>query len=355
MVAGESSCTCANCGTECGGLFRGCQDVWDRGTASRNRKGVPTPAPAVTTSQIAGLPDPVVRPVAQVADRASARPVAVASGSGPNPRPIPQPVTQAVPQPPPPPALPAAESGGSGGGRRGGSEGGVPLSGQPEVDVSQSRRFPPNDPTPDREGEIANRLRALAAGAADPDTLRRGLLWVAGEVQGCEQALRQATEQMALVTDRLAGLEAREQALARGTAGIESFRRDLTWLSGEVDARSDALAQADERLTRLESKGGSGDVRGEIDRYATEVSGSADFGELARAALRSGLMEGAIRDLRDDLDQVVQELLLSQQSTTAEVTGRTAPLEGALYELRRELDRLADGMATTGQASRAEV
>ncbi|HEV2070501.1 MAG TPA: hypothetical protein VGR26_11965, partial [Acidimicrobiales bacterium] len=31
MVAGATSCTCRQCGTECKGRFAGCVDVWARG------------------------------------------------------------------------------------------------------------------------------------------------------------------------------------------------------------------------------------------------------------------------------------------------------------------------------------
>jgi chromosome segregation ATPase len=245
-------------------------------------------------------------------------------------------------------------------------------SGQPEVLVSESQRFPSYTAMPDREGEIAGRLRALAASPADPESMRRGLLWVAGEVQACEQALRQATEQMASVSHRLATLESREQAMARATAGIESLRREFAWLAGEVQARGEALTQANQRIAHLESQGQAigraaervaaleargplGDVRGELDRYASEVSGSADFAELARAALRSGLLEGTVRELREEMEKVTHDLLSNQQAAMAHVAGRTAPLEGALHELRRELDRVAEETTTTNQAVRSEL
>ena len=81
MVAGESSCTCAKCGKECGGLFRGCQDVWDRGSASKNRKGLRTvtdpsrPAAAVAgaPSPTQALPNPVVRRTAPPGSPARSR------------------------------------------------------------------------------------------------------------------------------------------------------------------------------------------------------------------------------------------------------------------------------------------
>jgi chromosome segregation ATPase len=201
---------------------------------------------------------------------------------------------------------------------------------------------------PDREGEIAGRLRALAASPADPESMRRGLLWVAGEVQACEQALRQATEQMAAVAHRLAAVETREQALVRSTASIESLRREFAWLAGEVQAR-------DERIAALEGRGAMGDVRGELDRYASQVTGAADFAELARAALRSGLLEAAVRDLRAEMEKVTHEQLTSQQAATAHVAGRTAPLEGALHELRREIDRIAEESSTTNHTVRSEL
>ena len=52
---------------------------------------------------------------------------------------------------------------------------------------------------------------------------------------------------------------------------------------------------------------------------------------------------------------MTHEVLSGQQAAMAQVAGRTAPLEGALHELRRELDRVADEAATTNQAVRAEV
>jgi len=216
--------------------------------------------------------------------------------------------------------------------------------------VSESQGSQSSDLAPDREGEISGRLRALAASPADPESLRRGLLLVAAEVQSCEQSLRKAAEQTASVSSRLATLEAREEAVARAMSGLEALRREFSWLTGEVQARGDALARADERLARLEAGGGPGDVRGELDRYAAETSGAADFAELARAALRSGPLEGAVRELHDDLVRVTQELLTSQQSTTAHLAGRTAPLEGALHELRQELDRVAEDGAATAHA-----
>jgi chromosome segregation ATPase len=220
--------------------------------------------------------------------------------------------------------------------------------GQPEVLVSDSPRFPSYAAMPDREGEIAGRLRALAASPADPESMRRGLLWVAGEVQACEQALRLATEQMAAVAHRLATLETREQALARSTASIESLRREFAWLSGEVQAR-------DARIAALESRGPAGDVRSELDRYASEVTGTADFAELARAALRSGLLEGAVRELRAEMEKVTHDQFTNHQAATAHVAGRTAPLEGALHELRREIDRIAEETSTTNHAVRSEL
>ncbi len=414
MVAGESSCTCAKCGTECAGLFRGCQDVWDRGSASKNRKGLRTKSeptrPGAAVAQVAArpavhpLPNPVVRapsasaahspgpppppppppagPAPSAAPGAGSRgsdfwgiptvaaehpPASPAASAPPPPPPPPPPPAATVPEPVPQPAPPARPMP-DGTGWAEPHQGGGPLSeplpplyppgwatGQPEVDVSESRRFPSYDPLPDREGEIASRLRALANGPADPDSLRRGLLWVAGEVQACESALRQATEQMAFVSNRLANLEAREQAMARATASIESFRREFAWMSGEMQARTEAFARTDERLTQLEVGGGTGDVRGALDRYAAEISGTPDFAELARAALRSGLLEGTVRELRDELERITRELLTTHQSTTAQVAGRTAPLEGALHELRRELDRVADETAATNQAVRVEA
>ncbi len=220
--------------------------------------------------------------------------------------------------------------------------------------MSDSQRPPSYGPTPEREGDIATRLRALASSPSDPESLRRGLLWVAGEVQACEQALRQATDQVASVSSRLAVLEAREQATARATAGIDSFRREFVWLTGEVQARNADLTRTSDRVTALETRDAH-DVRGELDRYATEVSGAADFAELARAALRSALLEGAVRELRDEMEKVTHDLLTNQQAAMAHVAGRTAPLEGALHELRRELDRVADESAATNHAVRTEI
>ena len=231
------------------------------------------------------------------------------------------------------------------------------------------------DPVPDRDGEIAGRLRALAASPGDPESLRRGLLWVAGEVQACEQATRQATEQMVVLTNRLAAVEAREQALVRATAGIDSFRREFLWLSGEVQARGEALNrangqiedllaelssfrhQAGQRIDSLEAAGAAAvatDVRGALDRYAADTTGAADFAELARAAVRAGLVESSVRELREELAKVGQEVVSGQQMAMAHVAGRTAPLEGALHELRREVDRVAEASATD-QAVRSDV
>ncbi len=225
----------------------------------------------------------------------------------------------------------------------------------------------------DRESELAGRLRALAANPDDPDSMRRGLLWVAGEVQACEQATRQAAQQMAALTSRLAAVEARELDLARTTAGLDSFRREFLWLSGEVQARGEALARANsqiealtgeladfrhqtgERIAGLGVGGHPGDVRGEIDRYAAEATGAGDFADVARAALRGGLLDGAVRGLHEEMERVAHEVLSGQQAATAQVAARTAPLEGALHELRRELDRVRDEAATTNQAVRAEV
>ena len=46
MEAGESSCSCANCGTVCPGLFRGCPDVWAAGSTEFTPQG-PRPSAAV--------------------------------------------------------------------------------------------------------------------------------------------------------------------------------------------------------------------------------------------------------------------------------------------------------------------
>ena len=163
----------------------------------------------------------------------------------------------------------------------------------PSVGPSPDPGFPPYSSVTDREAELAGRLRALAANPDDPDSMRRGLLWVAGEVQACEQATRQAAQQMAALTSRLAAVEARELDLARTTAGLDSFRREFVWLSGEVQARGEALARANsqiealtgeladfrhqtgERIAGLGVGGHPGDVRGEIDRYAAEARARA--------------------------------------------------------------------------------
>ena len=48
---------------------------------------------------------------------------------------------------------------------------------------------PAGDDVSDREAELAGRLRSLAASPGDAESLRRGLLWVAGEVQACGRAV----------------------------------------------------------------------------------------------------------------------------------------------------------------------
>ncbi len=219
------------------------------------------------------------------------------------------------------------------------------------------------DAASDHEAELAARLRSLAASPGDAESLRRGLLWMAGEVQACGRAVRQATEQMEAMSHRVAAVEAREQALTRASGGLDSFRREFVWLSGEVQARSDALTratsqieemigelssfrlQAAERIARLEaggvSGGFSGDVRADLDRYAVEYAGATDFAEVARAALRSSLLEDTILGLRDELERVAHELFASQQDALAHVTGRTGPLEATVLELRRDLDVVA--------------
>ncbi|MEA2716579.1 MAG: hypothetical protein QOI99_896, partial [Actinomycetota bacterium] len=251
--------------------------------------------------------------------------------------------------------------------------GGARAASAPTEGSPGSSGVPPYVPGPDREGEIASRLRALAASPGDPESLRRGLLWVAGEVQGCEQATRLATEQIAVLTDRLAALEAREQASSRATAGIDGFRREFLWLSAEVQSRGEALAkangqidgliaelsvfrhQAGQRIEALEMGGGApGDVRAALDRVAVEATGAGSFAEVARAALRTGQLEGLVRELHDELEKVTHGVLAGQQTAMAHVAGRTAPLEGALHELRRELDRVADEAATS-QTVGAEV
>jgi len=188
--------------------------------------------------------------------------------------------------------------------------------------------FPSYTPMVDREGEIASRLRVLAASPNDPESLRRGLLWVAGEVQACEQALRQATQQMTVLTNRLTAAEAREEVLARAAAGIDAFRRELVWLSGEVQARGDALTRSASQASEL---------IGELSAFRLQASD-----RLAKLEARAAT---GTSNVRDELAAVTHDL----------VSRRTAPLEGALLELHRELDRVAEEAATTGQAVRTEV
>src|SRR5205085_4010759 len=130
MVAGESSCTCAKCGKECGGLFRGCQDVWDRGSESKNRKGLRTVADPSRSSAGATTPaapspvKPVSQPVAQPTVR---RPAPAAGASAVRP-----PGAASV-------AAPTAS-----GGSRGADFWGIPLEGTARPAAAPGTAAPPS-------------------------------------------------------------------------------------------------------------------------------------------------------------------------------------------------------------------
>jgi chromosome segregation ATPase len=290
--------------------------------------------------------------------RAPAPPAPLPPATASSPLPAPPPTAGVPAQPVQPAPRPPAAAGAEAGSAANSVPGGAPYPSpspslpphtevepeQPEVLVSDNPNVQPSAGSPGSSGDLAGRLRALANSPADAESLRRGLLWVASEVQACEQATRQATEQLAALANRLAAVEAREQTLAQATAGIDSLRREFLWHSGEVQARDDTFvrvrahmeeaitdltnfrAQAAERLTRLEGRGGQG----------------ADVG--------SGVAE-----LRDELRRVTGELAAGQQSALAQVAGRTEPLEGALQELRRDVDRVAEQVAVSGQAVRDDL
>ncbi len=124
--------------------------------------------------------------------------------------------------------------------------------------------------------------------------------------------------------------------------------------SGSLSAH---YGQVVDRLQTLETRlgGSGGTIREVLDHVALEVSGTPDFAELARAALRSGHLEGAVRELRNELDRITRAQAAGQQDALAHVAGRTAPLEGALHELRRELELVAEETATSQEALRAEA
>jgi hypothetical protein len=93
MVAGPSSCTCAECGAVCRGRFNGCPAVWSlaappaipvltaTSTATPDPPSLPRSQPA---SVVVRTPPPVIRvppPVARtLPERAAAAPVARLSG-----------------------------------------------------------------------------------------------------------------------------------------------------------------------------------------------------------------------------------------------------------------------------------
>ncbi len=142
--------------------------------------------------------------------------------------------------------------------------------------------------------------------------------------------------------------EARASAMGRSTEQLDATVRELSAHYGQVVDRLQTLE------LRLGGSGG-GTTREELDQVALEVSGTPDFAELARAALRSGLMEGAVRELRIEIDRITRTQAAGQQDALAHVAGRTAPLEGALHELRREVELVADETAASQEALRSEA
>ena len=351
MEAGESSCSCANCGTVCPGLFQGCRDVWARSSTVSVSASASDAAAGGRASREAGSVVPVVT--------ASGEPESEFWGVPIGPRTEAGRAQPSAPVDPPTSARPTGQP--PGGGDPGGGD-------------------PPGD-----DAEIAARLLALASGPASADTLRRALVWVAGEVQAGGQALRAANAEIAALAGRVAAVEARGGA---GNGG--NMTKEVEFLWRETEARASDMGRTAEqleatvsdlsahygfvadRLETLEAQLGDirqgdirqgeirlgdsgGAVREELDRVALEVSGTSDFAELARAALRSGLMEGAVRELRNELDRITRTQASGQQDALAHVAGRTAPLEGALHELRRELELVADETAASQEALRSEA
>ncbi len=213
-------------------------------------------------------------------------------------------------------------------------------------------------------------MLALASGPASADTLRRAVVWLANEVRSSGQAMRAANAQIATLAGRVASLETGRAAGAGGTT-----TKEAEFLRRETEARAAAMGRATEqmeatvrelsahyghvadRLETLEARladSGAG-VREALDRVALEVSGTSDFAELARAALRSGLVEGAVRELRGEVDRITLTQASGQQDALAHVAGRTAPLEGALHELRREVELVADETAASQETLRSEA
>ena len=238
-----------------------------------------------------------------------------------------------------------------------------------------SRRRPrePAARPAERDAEIAARLLALASGPASADTLRRALVWVAGEVQASGQAMRAANAQIA--DAGRAGGGGREPSEPPGAGG--NTTKEVEFLRRETEARAAAMGRATEqieatvrelsahyghvadRLETLEAAAGASSGARPSVRRSTgspwRCRARSDFAELARAALRSGLIEGAVRELRGEVDRITLTQASGQQDALAHVAGRTAPLEGALHELRREVELVADETAASQETLRSEA
>ena len=379
MEAGESSCSCANCGTVCPGLFRGCPDVWAAGSTEFTPQG-PRPSAAVLVAS-GDVPASVpasgsasVNPSSSGggAPWEAAPPVPVAAGPGepisefwgvpitprgdPG-RPASSPPVDApsVPTGPPgrspgPPTPPTPPPAAAAAGRQGRAPG-RPRTGTPRSPPAcwlsrRDRRAPtpcagPSCGSPTRSGPAVRAMRA--ANAQDsrlwPGGWRR---WRPGRAAG---------EPAAPPPRRPSSSGGRPRPAPRRWAAPPSRWRRR---SGSCPPTTATSPIASRRSRRRLADSGAG-VREALDRVALEVSGTSDFAELVacRPPQRPGrgCRPGAPRRGRPHHPHAG----LRPAGRPGPRRRAPAPLEGALHELRREVELVADETAAFQETLRSEA
>ena len=193
------------------------------------------------------------------------------------------------------------------------------LPGLDPAPVAQSPNADPSGDGHDRGGSVGSRLDALLALPADLEGLRRGLVWVAGELQACERGLRQVGDEVMAIGSRVGAVEGREGGHERVLAGLEKVERELTWVSGEVQARAQSLDR----------------VAGELARSGVEIS-----------ELR-GTVQAQVASMRDqlgDLNVAVEELAGQVSALRVDPEGGTPLSREAVTVVERAVSALRSGV-----------
>lgn len=223
-----------------------------------------------------------------------------------------------------------------------------------------SAAAPPSAAQDDRTGD----------GASRDERIERHLSWLVQEMRSSNGAIQMVTEQLADLSRRVKALEGVERDGGVAIRDLEDMRRGLAWMAGEIQARTDVLTRAADEVDRMgtelssvklhttdqvaalqtrvrqvEMAQGPVGLRHELDRVAAEVTGVPDFAELGRAALRTIELDSAMAGLRQDVERVSRSLGGVQQAAMTHVAGRTAPLEGAIHEVRQALTTMSEEAA----------